>query len=128
MKTTLALVLCLALAAVCSAQEKYTTKFDNVDVDQILRNERLLKPYINCLLKDTNCTPDARELKRVLPDALTTNCVKCSDKQRAGAEKVITFLAKNKPDTWTAILAKFDPDNIYRTKYADEARKRGIPV
>ena len=64
MKTTLALVMCVALVAVCSADEKYTTKFDNVDVDQILSNERLLKPYLNCLLKDDRCTPDARELKR----------------------------------------------------------------
>jgi hypothetical protein len=63
MKAFLVLCLCAILAASYAA-EKYTTKFDNVDVDQILKNERLLTPYMNCLLKDTNCTPDARELKR----------------------------------------------------------------
>ncbi|XP_011504347.1 PREDICTED: ejaculatory bulb-specific protein 3-like [Ceratosolen solmsi marchali] len=127
MKTTLALSLCAALVVVHAA-EKYTTKFDNIDVDQILKNDRLLTPYMNCILKDTNCTPDARELKRVLPDALATNCSKCSEKQKAGAQKVISYLAKNKPDVWNEVLAKYDKNNVYRTKYADEARKLGVPI
>ncbi|KAJ8872136.1 hypothetical protein PR048_025738 [Dryococelus australis] len=47
------------LAAVCPAgpggqdtpgEDKYTTQYDNVDIDAILNNERILKNYVNYLL------------------------------------------------------------------------------
>lgn len=44
-------------------EDKYTTKYDNVDIDQILKNERLFNNYVQCLLTDKGCTPDASELK-----------------------------------------------------------------
>lgn len=42
---------------------KYTTKYDNVNVDEILKSDRLLKNYVNCLVDKGKCTPDAEELK-----------------------------------------------------------------
>lgn len=45
------------------AEEAYTSKFDNVDVDAIINNERLLNGYVGCLLDKSPCTPDAGELK-----------------------------------------------------------------
>lgn len=52
------------LAVACAlAEDRYTTKYDNVDLDSILQSERLLKNYINCLLDKGNCTPDGKELK-----------------------------------------------------------------
>lgn len=44
--------------------KKYTNKFDNVNVDQILQSERLLDNYFKCLMDEGRCTPDASELKR----------------------------------------------------------------
>ena len=64
----------------------------------------------------------------MLPDALATNCEKCSEKQKAGAEKVITYVAKNKPEVWAKIVEKYDKDNVFRTKYAEQAKKLGVPV
>lgn len=58
-----------------------------------------------------------------LPDALKTNCSKCTQKQKDGGRKVIKFLVKNKPDVWEKILKKFDPEGIYTTKYAAEYQK-----
>lgn len=45
--------------------EQYTNKFDNIDVDQILHNDRLLKRYVDCLLDKPNvrCPAEAIELK-----------------------------------------------------------------
>lgn len=43
--------------------DKYTTKYDNIDVDSILSSKRLLKNYLNCLLDKGPCTADGRELK-----------------------------------------------------------------
>jgi len=74
----------LVLFAIClifgvvSAQ-KYTTKYDNINLDDILKSERLLNNYFNCLMERGKCTPDGNELKRTLPDALKTDCSKCKN-------------------------------------------------
>lgn len=41
----------------------YETKYDNIDLDEILKNDRLRKNYIKCLVNNGPCTPDAQELK-----------------------------------------------------------------
>lgn len=41
----------------------YTTKYDNLDLDEILKSDRLLLNYVNCLLDKAHCSPDADELK-----------------------------------------------------------------
>lgn len=60
MKTTLAL---LFLMGVASAASTYTTKYDNIDLDEILNNQRLYKKYFECLTNKGRCTPDGKELK-----------------------------------------------------------------
>lgn len=44
-------------------QDHYTTKYDNIDIQQILTSERLLKNYIRCLLDEGPCTAEGKELK-----------------------------------------------------------------
>lgn len=59
-------VFCLfAVVCVVYAADEYTHKFDDLDVDQILRNDRLLKRYVDCLLDKPNvrCPSAALELK-----------------------------------------------------------------
>lgn len=63
-------LLCLFFVAICAvASEKptdddhYTTKYDNVDLDSIIKNDRLLRAYVDCLLGSKNCTKDGEELK-----------------------------------------------------------------
>ncbi|KAF3426264.1 hypothetical protein E2986_13338 [Frieseomelitta varia] len=83
---------------VCAlADQKYTTKYDNIDLDSILNSDRLLNNYVNCLLDVGSCTPDGKELKKSLPDALESDCEKCSEKQKTGSEKVIRFLINKAP-------------------------------
>lgn len=45
------------------AGEVYTSKYDNIDVDKILTNDRILSQYIKCLMDEGNCTNDGKELK-----------------------------------------------------------------
>ncbi|CAG9809166.1 unnamed protein product [Chironomus riparius] len=123
----------LVLVAVClifgvvSAQ-KYTTKYDNINLDDILKSERLLNNYFNCLMEKGKCTPDGNELKRTLPDALKTDCSKCSEKQKAGTERVLRFLIEKKPNQYAELQKKYDPEGIYYSKYEKEAETRGIKV
>lgn len=47
-----------------AAPAKYPTKYDNVDVDEILNNDRLFNSYFKCLMETGKCTPEGEELKR----------------------------------------------------------------
>ncbi|XP_031367121.1 ejaculatory bulb-specific protein 3-like [Apis dorsata] len=113
----------IALVAVCFllgevfSEDKYTTKYDNVDIDVVLNTERLLNGYVNCLLDQGPCTPDAAELKKNLPDALENECSPCSEKQKEIADKVVQFLIDNKPEIWVLLEAKYDPTGAYRQHY-----------
>lgn len=55
----------VALASICVAkpQETYNDKFDNVNYKDIVKNERLLNNYFECIVRDLKCTAAARELK-----------------------------------------------------------------
>lgn len=73
-------------------ENTYDIKYDNIDIDEILKSDRLLANYINCLMEEGPCTEDGRELKETLPDAVATNCSKCSEKQKAGSDKIMHFM------------------------------------
>lgn len=76
----LILVVCALIAAINAQAGTYTTKYDGVNLDEILKSERLLNNYFKCLMDTGKCTPDGNELKRTLPDALKTECSKCKSK------------------------------------------------
>lgn len=62
MKTTF-LICLITIAVQLALAQKYTNKFDNVDVDGVLSNNRILTNYIKCLMEKGPCTPEGRELK-----------------------------------------------------------------
>lgn len=57
------MLVCLAMVAY-AVEQKYTTKYDNIDIDEILKSDRLFKNYFNCLMDIGKCTPPGSELKR----------------------------------------------------------------
>ncbi|CAK9807613.1 Ejaculatory bulb-specific protein 3 [Anthophora plagiata] len=124
----LLLLVAVAYVAARPEEDKYTNKFDNVNVDQILHSDRLLTNYYKCLMDEGRCTAEGNELKKVLPDALATECKKCSDKQREVIRKVIKYLVDNKPELWTNLANKYDPEKKYRMKFEEEAKKIGVKV
>lgn len=65
MKVVLALLFCAVVVAARPGAPKgsYTTKYDNIDLEEILSNERLYKKYFDCLTNKGKCTPDGKELK-----------------------------------------------------------------
>jgi hypothetical protein len=48
-------------AAVARPEEKY--KYDNLNIEEILGNKRLLQAYVNCVLDKGKCSPEGKELK-----------------------------------------------------------------
>ncbi|XP_030749780.1 ejaculatory bulb-specific protein 3-like [Sitophilus oryzae] len=103
------------------ANDMYTTKYDNIDVDAILASKRLLRNYVNCLLDKGACTNEGKELKKYLADALATECSKCSETQKKIASKVLNELLLNHRDDWNQLTAKYDPDGNFRAKYEFES-------
>ncbi|XP_067641332.1 putative odorant-binding protein A10 isoform X2 [Eurosta solidaginis] len=54
-----------ATAPSVSSQGTYDTRFDNIDLDEVLSQERLLRNYIKCLENTGPCTPDSKMLKGI---------------------------------------------------------------
>nr|AND82446.1 chemosensory protein 4 [Athetis dissimilis] len=119
MHSTLAMILLMYLTIQSSATETstYTTKYDGIDLDEILNNDRLLTGYVNCLLDLGPCTADGKELKKNLPDAIENDCKKCTEKQRDGSERVMHFIIDNRPDDWVKLEEKYNADGSYKLKY-----------
>lgn len=50
----------------------YTTKYDNIDVDQVLASKRLVNSYVQCLLDKKPCTPEGAELRSKRTQKITS--------------------------------------------------------
>lgn len=72
MKTFIVLAL-FAVVAVSARPEQYTDKYDNVNIDEILNNKRLLVPYLKCILEQGKCSADGKELKGILCYSFTSS-------------------------------------------------------
>ncbi|KAG5883691.1 hypothetical protein JTB14_007410 [Gonioctena quinquepunctata] len=110
-------VLLGVLAIVLGDHKKYTTKYDNVDIDAILKNDRILKNYIDCCLGKRKCTPDGQELKSHIREAMDDQCENCSETQKKVMRKVGKKLYKDKPEWWKELCDHFDPEGKYQKKY-----------
>lgn len=51
---------CLVVAVLA---DKYTSKYDNINLQEILDNKRLLFAYIDCMMGRAKCSPEGKELK-----------------------------------------------------------------
>ncbi|KAI8420344.1 hypothetical protein MSG28_008867 [Choristoneura fumiferana] len=107
--------------AIAMAQdEKYTDKYDYLNIDEMLGNKRLITAYIKCVLEKGKCTPEGRELKAHIVDALQNGCAKCTSAQREGMRKVIHYLIHEETDSWRQLVDKYDPKKIYTRKYEQQ--------
>lgn len=41
----------------------YTSNYDHMDVNQLLKNDKLVTAYIKCFLGEARCTPEGRQVK-----------------------------------------------------------------
>lgn len=67
----------------------------------------------------------------VIPDAIQTECSKCTDRQRKQAGKVLAYLLTYKSDYWKMLVEKYDPNNVYLRKYMsddDDSEENIAPI
>ncbi|XKL60020.1 hypothetical protein PGB90_001036 [Kerria lacca] len=105
------------------SSDTYTNKFNNFDLNAVLNNRRVLSNYVKCLVGEGSCTKEGRELKKVIPDAIRTECEKCDETQKAAAVKVLKFLEENRPELLKKLMDKFDPEHVYEKKIRERIAK-----
>ncbi|GLV39840.1 Ejaculatory bulb protein III [Carabus blaptoides fortunei] len=116
-------VLVAMVTAVPKPDDKYTTKYDHINIKEILDNDRLLGGYLKCLKGAGSCTPDGAELKTHIPDALNTECSKCSQTQKDKAEEVLEFLYNKKKSDFDELAKIYDPTGAHKDQYARFEKK-----
>ncbi|XP_022112599.2 allergen Tha p 1-like [Pieris rapae] len=116
------IILLCFLACVCARPETYTNKYDGIDLRDILSNRRLLVPYILCTLEQGKCSPEGKELRSHIKDALENDCAKCTEPQKEGTQLVITHLVQHEDDFWKQLVAKYDPSRKYVAKYEKQLK------
>ncbi|KAL0101466.1 hypothetical protein PUN28_018948 [Cardiocondyla obscurior] len=110
-------IIAVTLACVL-AEETYSTRYDNVDIDGVLSNEKLRMQYYNCFMDTAPCkTADAKFFKGVIGEALQTQCKKCSEKQKALLDRMADWYTKNKPEQWDAFVRKTVEDALKKKGY-----------
>ncbi|KPJ09675.1 Ejaculatory bulb-specific protein 3 [Papilio machaon] len=112
----------ISLSVNARASGKYTDRYDGINVGDVVSNRRLLLPYLKCLLEQGKCSPEGRELKSHIREALENYCAKCTDTQRRGTRIVIAHLINNEPAYWKQLTDKYDRQHKYVTKYEAELR------
>ncbi|XP_055597197.1 ejaculatory bulb-specific protein 3-like [Uranotaenia lowii] len=123
-------VLAFVVALACAQENdsKYTTRYDTINLDEILKSDRLFKNYFKCLIEEGSCTAEGKYLKTILPEALETNCAKCSEKQHDDGIRAIKYMTEHWPAEWKQLKAKYDPENIYVDRYLEKAEKAEIKL
>ncbi|XP_047000153.1 ejaculatory bulb-specific protein 3-like [Schistocerca americana] len=104
-------------SSIAANDKKYTTRYDSIDIDSILKSDRLLRSYMDCLMDRGPCTQEGCLLKAAIPDALQTECSKCSAVQKKQAGRVMAWILENKRNYWDELIAKYDPEGNFRKKY-----------
>ncbi|XP_057338191.1 allergen Tha p 1-like [Microplitis mediator] len=122
---TVASVCSFVSAEVVNNKGMYSTKYDNIDINSVIKNERLLNNYVGCLMDEKPCTPDGAELKKNLPDALASECASCSPAQKNIANVMYHHLIDNRPDLWSKLETKYDPSGGYRIRYLNQNQNEG---
>ncbi|CAK1553025.1 unnamed protein product [Leptosia nina] len=98
---------------------KYDSRYDYLDVDALFNSKRLVRNYVECLINGLRCTPEGKALKRLLPEALRTKCVRCTERQKKTAVKIIRRLKYEYPDEWAKLASRWDPTGDF-TRYFED--------
>nr|AZB49397.1 chemosensory protein 5 [Heortia vitessoides] len=107
----------MVTTATVVAADFYSSKYDDFDVQPLLENDRILLSYTKCFLDEGPCTPDAKDFKKIIPEALETSCGKCSPKQRVLIKSVIRAVMERQPKSWNELVDRYDEDRKYRESF-----------
>ncbi|GBP07806.1 Putative odorant-binding protein A10 [Eumeta japonica] len=108
------LILVMLVIGAVAGPPAYDSKFESIDIDDIINNDRILKNYVECFLDRRPCVKEAAEIKVLLADALKNVCARCTPKQIKMIRKLDDVLMDRHKHVHEQILRKYDPQNKYR--------------
>ncbi|VVC33983.1 Insect odorant-binding protein A10/Ejaculatory bulb-specific protein 3 [Cinara cedri] len=113
---------CLAKPAASGDEEikdlpTYLKKFEKLDLEKALANERVLDNYLKCFLNEGPCTQEARDLKKVFPALAKTLCKGCEEKQLTSIKKAFKYVKAKRPEQWDRLVKIYDPTNANLNKF-----------
>ncbi|XP_049877113.1 allergen Tha p 1-like [Pectinophora gossypiella] len=117
MKTILVLCAVLAMALARPDGETYNPAYDSFNAQELVDNERLLKNYGKCFLDKGPCTPEGTDFKKRIPEALRTNCAKCTPKQKELVRTVVRGFQQKLPEVWQELAQKEDPKGEFKEAF-----------
>jgi len=85
-------------------------EFQNVNVENYLKNPRAVKFQLNCVIYDGPCDSIGKFLKNNIHGWLNTQCENCDESQKKQAGKLIGFFQKSYPKEWNDAVRKFKGD------------------
>ncbi|XP_076632328.1 BTB/POZ domain-containing protein 9-like [Colletes latitarsis] len=93
-------------------------------LNELISKDSFYAPEIDIFLAvrswvQANPNVDHKSVLETLPDALSTGCSKCNEKQRITADKVINHLRTKRPNDWERLAARYDPDGQYKSRFED---------
>ncbi|CAH4030412.1 ejaculatory bulb-specific protein 3-like [Pieris brassicae] len=109
-------------AALTVPIDYYTTADDNLDMKAVVSDSAKLKAMTDCFLDRGDCDEVTMSYKKILPDSMEHSCTRCNDAQKHLATTYINGLLSNAPADYDSFLKKFDPDEIYRTKFMEAVK------
>lgn len=119
----------LAVLALAQAQGPKPLPLENLDVENTLKNDKLVRRYIDCVLDRGRCDSNGKDIKGtypfllincchnlkrwsldavdILPRVLNEKCASCSPKQKANADRIVDFMKSNHMNDWVQVNAKY---------------------
>ncbi|XP_047536330.1 allergen Tha p 1-like [Vanessa atalanta] len=95
----------------------YSSRYDDFDIQPLLENDRVLIGYTKCFLDQGPCTPEAKDFKKAIPEAVETTCGKCTPKQKSLIRTVIRAIMDKHPEAWEELVEKYDKNKKYRENF-----------
>jgi hypothetical protein len=112
-KLTIALILavCVSISFASSLHREkrqlIPREFQNINIEQYLKNPRAVRFQLNCLLYDGHCDRIGKYIKLTIPELITNRCRNCSPEQKAQAGKLVAFIQQNYAKEWDDAIKKF---------------------
>ncbi|CAG9563976.1 unnamed protein product [Danaus chrysippus] len=100
------IVFLAVIAAVTASQ----LTFENLDVEEVLKNEQKKQAVFACLLDQAPCG-DMQSLKDDISDLIKTKCSRCNQKLKEKYDNTSQLLLEKYPDTFNALMFKYSAKN-----------------
>jgi len=122
---------CVAFASTLHREKRQAIprEFQNINIEQYLKNPRAVRFQLNCLLYDGHCDRIGKYIKLTIPELITNRCRNCSPEQKAQAGKLVAFIQQNYAKEWDDAIKKFQGgQKVTQSELTDIEQEFGVNI